>query len=141
MLSNVTVRQAVRLAVGAAAASAGYVPAAMALDAGPNADAAAATPSASLEEVIVTGTRIRRTVDEATASPITIISSEAIAQSGYQTAGDLLALLPGVAGSATSPALNNGGGFGESNVELRGLDAKRTLVLVDGRRVGIVGGP
>ena len=141
MLSNVTVRQAVRLAVGAAAASAGYVPAAMALDAGPNADAAAAAPSASLEEVIVTGTRIRRTVDEATASPITIISSEAIAQSGYQTAGDLLALLPGVAGSATSPALNNGGGFGESNVELRGLDAKRTLVLVDGRRVGIVGGP
>jgi iron complex outermembrane recepter protein len=40
-----------------------------------------------------------------------------------------------------TPALNNGGGFGESNVELRGLDAKRTLVLVDGRRVGIVGGP
>ena len=91
--------------------------------------------------MIVTGTRIRRTVDEATASPITIIDSAAIAQSGYQTAGDLLALLPGVAGSATSPALNNGGGFGESNVELRGLDAKRTLVLVDGRRVGIVGGP
>ena len=53
----------------------------------------------------------------------------------------MLALLPGVAGAATSPALNNGGGFGESNVELRGLDAKRTLVLVDGRRVGIVGGP
>jgi hypothetical protein len=42
MLSNVNVRQAVRLAVGAAAASAGYVPAAMALEAGPNADAAAA---------------------------------------------------------------------------------------------------
>jgi hypothetical protein len=47
------------------------------------------------------------------AAPITIIDSAAIAQSGYQTAGDLLAL-PGVAGSATSPALNNGGGFGES---------------------------
>jgi outer membrane receptor protein involved in Fe transport len=142
MLSNVTVRQAVRLAVGAAAASAGYVPAAMALEAGPSADAAAAAAApAALEEVIVTGTRIRRTVDEATAAPITIIDSAQIAQSGYQTAGDLLALLPGVAGKATSPALNNGGGFGESNVELRGLDAKRTLVLIDGRRVGIVGGP
>ena len=140
MLSNVTVRQAVRLAVGAATASAGCVPAAMALDAGPDA-AAAAAPSTSLEEVIVTGTRIRRTVDEATAAPITIIDSAAIAQSGYQTAGDLLAQLPGIAGKATSPAVNNGGGFGESNVELRGLDAKRTLVLVDGRRVGIVGGP
>jgi outer membrane receptor protein involved in Fe transport len=116
----------------------------MALDAGPSADAAAAAaaaPSTSLEEVIVTGTRIRRTVDEATAAPITIIDSAQIAQSGYQTAGDLLALLPGVAGAATSPALNNGGGFGESNVELRGLDAKRTLVLIDGRRIGVVGGP
>jgi iron complex outermembrane recepter protein len=142
MSSNVTVRQAVRLAVGAAAATAGYVPAAMALDAGPNPDAAAASAtSTSLEEVVVTGTRIRRTVDEATAAPITIIDSAAIAQSGYQTAGDLLAQLPGIAGKATSPAVNNGGGFGESNVELRGLGAKRTLVLVDGRRVGIVGGP
>ena len=57
-------------------------------------------------------TRIRRRW-MSLAAPITIIDSAAIAQSGYQTAGDLLAL-PGVAGSATSPALNNGGGFGES---------------------------
>jgi outer membrane receptor protein involved in Fe transport len=131
------------LAVGAAAVSTGYVPAAMALDAGPNPDAAAANAAAStsLDEVIVTGTRIRRTVDEATAAPITIIDSAAIAATGFQTAGELLNQLPGVAGNAINPGLNNGGGFGEANVELRGLGAKRTLVLVDGRRVGIVGGP
>ena len=35
--------------------------------------------------------------------------------------------------------MNNGGGFGEANVELRGLDAKRTLVLLNGRRLGLVG--
>ncbi len=101
--------------------------------------------TAALEEITVTGTRIRRTVDEATAAPITVIDSEAISRSGFQTAGDILAQLPGIAGQASSPAVNVGGargqGFGESNVELRGLDAKRTLVLIDGRRVGIVGGP
>ncbi len=39
----------------------------------------------------------------------------------------------------TNPNVNNGGGFAESNIELRGLDAKRTLILVDGHRVGFVG--
>jgi iron complex outermembrane receptor protein len=100
-----------------------------------------AAEEAGPETVIVTGTRIRRTVDEATASPITIIDQATISESGYQTAGELLQQLPGISGAATNPAVNNGGGFGESNVELRGLDAKRTLVLLDGRRIGVVGGP
>jgi outer membrane receptor protein involved in Fe transport len=92
----------------------------------------------SMEEVIVTGSRVRR-VDTESASPIVTIDQAAIEKTGVTTAGDLLQRLPTVSGAATNPAVNNGGGFGEANVELRGLDAKRTLVLLNGRRLGLVG--
>jgi len=92
----------------------------------------------SMEEVIVTGSRVRR-LDTESASPIVTIDKASIEKSGVTTAGDLLQRLPTVSGAATNPAVNNGGGFGEANVELRGLDAKRTLVLLNGRRLGLVG--
>ena len=92
----------------------------------------------SMEEVIVTGSRVRR-LDTESASPIVTIDKASIERSGVTTAGDLLQRLPTVSGAATNPAVNNGGGFGEANVELRGLDAKRTLVLLNGRRLGLVG--
>ena len=94
--------------------------------------------SDTMEEVIVTGSRVRR-VDAESASPIITIDQAAIEKTGVQSAGDLLQRLPTVSGAATNPAVNNGGGFGEANVELRGLDAKRTLVLLNGRRLGLVG--
>jgi iron complex outermembrane recepter protein len=98
----------------------------------------AAESSDSMEEVIVTGSRVRR-LDTESASPIITIDQAAIEKTGVTTAGDLLQRLPTVSGAATNPAVNNGGGFGEANVELRGLDAKRTLVLLNGRRLGLVG--
>ncbi|HWY96375.1 MAG TPA: TonB-dependent receptor [Steroidobacteraceae bacterium] len=137
MSSNFSVRQAVGLALGtagAAAASLNYASAALAADTtGP-----AATPDTTLAEVVVTGSRIRR-VDAETANPIQVIDSTIIQESGITTVGDLVQRIPSVSGRGTNPGVNNGGGFGESNIELRGLDAKRTLILVDGRRVGMVG--
>jgi iron complex outermembrane receptor protein len=139
MSSNLTIRQAVGLAVGAAGATVGFSPLTFAADAtGPSPDAG---PEAALQEVVVTGTRIRR-VDAETANAIVVIDQKEIQDSGYQTVGDLLQRLPTISGKGTNPSLNNGGGLGESTISLRGLDAKRTLVLVDGRRQGIVtGGP
>jgi iron complex outermembrane receptor protein len=142
MSSNLSIRQAVGLAVGtagAAAASLGYSPLARGADvsAGPN---ASTTPEASLEEVVVTGSRIRR-VDAETANAVYVVDQTTIQDSGIQTVGDLLQRIPSVSGKATTPNVNNGGGFGASSIELRGLDAVRTLVLVDGRRQGIVGDP
>lgn len=90
------------------------------------------------EEVVVTGTRIRR-VDEETASPVFVIDATAITNSGIQTLGELVQRVPAVSGAATNPQVNNGGGTGESNIELRGLSAQRTLVLLNGRRIGILG--
>jgi iron complex outermembrane recepter protein len=139
MSSNLYLRQAVGLAVGtagAAAASLAYVPAALAADAA--AAATTSTASNELEEVVVTGTRVRR-VDAETASPVFVLDQAQISQSGAVTVGDLVNRIPSIAGAATNPSINNGGGFGESNIELRGLDAQRTLILIDGRRVNLVG--
>ena len=97
-----------------------------------------ASADPSMEELIVTGSRVRR-VDAESASPILTIDAAAIEKSGVTSVGDLLQRLPTVSGAAVNPAVNNGGGFGEANVELRGLDAKRTLVLLNGRRIGLVG--
>jgi iron complex outermembrane recepter protein len=102
------------------------------------APATKAADNQGLEEIVVTGTRIRR-VDQESANPVITISHETIEQSGISNIGDLVARLPSIAGAAINPATNNGGGFGETNIELRGLDARRTLILVDGRRIGIVG--
>lgn len=139
MSSKLTIKQAVGLAVsaaGTAAATVGYAPLVLAATAaaGPSPDAADAT----LQEVVVTGTRIRR-VDAETANAIFVVDQKTIQDSGYSTVGDLLQRLPSVSGNATNPSLNNGGGLGESTIELRGLKDVRTLVLVDGRRQGIVG--
>src|SRR5688500_9319420 len=96
---------------------------------------AAARP---IEEVVITGSRIRR-VDEETASPVFVMDQSTIANTGVQTLGDLMMRVPAISGAATNPQVNNGGGTGESNVELRGLGAQRTLVLLNGRRINILG--
>jgi outer membrane receptor protein involved in Fe transport len=96
------------------------------------------TEGPTLQEVVVTGSRIRR-VDAETANPVLVIDHDTIAESGITQVGDLLQRIPSVSGQATNPNVNNGGGYAESSIELRGLDAKRTLILVDGHRVGFVG--
>jgi len=94
--------------------------------------------AAPLQEVIVTGSLVRR-VDSETASPVMVIDKSTIEQTGAATVGDLVARIPSVGGEAVNPALNNGGGFGETNIELRGLGAQRTLILIDGQRVNLIG--
>lgn len=94
---------------------------------------AGATPAA--ESVIVTGSRIRR-IDAETAAPVQVVTREQIQSSGVATIGDLLQDLPSIAGAATNPQVNNGGGDGASTISLRGLGSERTLVLLDGRRLG-----
>ncbi|GGA33833.1 TonB-dependent receptor [Dyella nitratireducens] len=92
------------------------------------------TKAKTLQAVTVTGSLIRR-VDLETANPVTTIDSGQIAASGKPTLGDLMQSLPSVAGNATNPSINSGGGTGASTVSLRGLGDNRTLVLVNGHRV------
>ena len=135
MSSNLTLRQAVHLALGAAG-TLGSAPLVLAADAAGPADTTSQGPA--LTEIVVTGSRIRR-VDAETANPILVIDQKTIQESGITQVGDLLQRIPSISGSASNPNINNGGGFAESTIELRGLDAKRTLILVDGHRVGFVG--
>jgi iron complex outermembrane recepter protein len=103
---------------------------------------AAAEPQA-VTEVVVTGSRIQQNVAQST-QPLSIISSEAIEKTGVATVGDLLQQLT-TGGSALNTKFNSSGNFGyppdgggigagAEQVDLRNLDAKRTLVLVDGLR-------
>ena len=90
--------------------------------------------SQKVEKVEVTGSNIKR-VDVETIAPIQIITREEIQQSGRNTIAEVLRDL----------SVNQGGGFNEQSVNsfapgatgisLRGLGAKNTLVLINGRRL------
>ncbi|WP_045758189.1 TonB-dependent receptor domain-containing protein [Xanthomonas albilineans] len=88
----------------------------------------------TLDSVVVTGSRLRR-VDAETANPVVTINRAQIEATGKATLGDLVQELPSIAGNATNPNTNNGGGTGASVVSLRGLGDKRTLILVNGTRL------
>ncbi len=84
-----------------------------------------------MEEVVVTGSRIKRADLEAV-SPYTIVSGEEFELSGIMNVEQKLAELP-----QTTPsfgASSNNPGDGTARVDLRGLGTSRTLVLVNGRR-------
>ncbi|MDK1285886.1 TonB-dependent receptor plug domain-containing protein [Pseudoalteromonas umbrosa] len=89
--------------------------------------------AASIEKIEVTGSRIKRS-DMETASPVTFIGADAIQASGAVSIDDVLQDITAAAGAMTNPGVNNGSG-GNASINLRGLGAQRTLVLVNGRRM------
>src|SRR5215510_42650 len=91
------------------------------------------------EEIVVTGSRVRRK-DLTTPAPITVINKEQVQASGKVSIGDFLQTLP-EQGNAVNTSVNNGStGDGSTRVSLRGLGTARTLVLLNGRRF-VAGGP
>lgn len=101
------------------------------------------TATEELEEVVVTGSRIRRDpLNEAAA--VMELGTADLERTGLTNLGDALQQLP-VTGSAINAQFNvpgnsgfpqDGSGIGAGAVEvaLRNVGSKRTLVLVDGRR-------
>ena len=98
-----------------------------------------------IDEVVVTGSRIRRDPTNS-ATPIIQVSRDALLETGQNTVIDYLATIPALSNSRvpsdTVDVFSQGVGFlGISSPNLRSLGAGRTLTLVDGRRhVGSVGG-
>ena len=132
-------RDAIALALAAGTTATAGMGVARAQDA-TTPDAQAPEPqAATLDRIEVTGSRIRR-VDAENASPVVTIDRAAIEKTGKLTIGDLVQELPNIAGAATNPQVNNGGGTGASTIDLRGLGSQRTLVLINGRRVVHQGG-
>ncbi|NOX82007.1 MAG: TonB-dependent receptor [Alphaproteobacteria bacterium] len=86
------------------------------------------------DEVIVTGSRIRRS-PFSSPTPTTIIDSTTIEQSGLTQLSDIITRLPSIS-PGTGLSTSTGGTFqsGASFLDLRGLGSNRTLTLIDGRR-------
>jgi iron complex outermembrane receptor protein len=85
-----------------------------------------------LEEVVVTGSRIKRS-DTSSISPITVLSDEDLAVSGNLTLENFIQDMPAVNGGDFGAGVNNGNP-GIASVSLRGLGPNRTLTLVNGKR-------
>lgn len=86
----------------------------------------------AIEEIIVTGTRIKRR-DFSSISPLTTIDPTVIEYSGRPTLEDTVNRMPQVI--PDFGRTSNSPGDGTARVNLRGLGAGRTLVLVNGRRL------
>jgi outer membrane receptor protein involved in Fe transport len=95
-------------------------------------DVAAPGDAATVEEIVVTGTRIKRR-DFSSLSPLTTLDLAAIEYSGQPTLEELLNTMPQV--FADFGRSTNNPGDGTARVNLRGLGAGRTLVLINGRRL------
>jgi outer membrane receptor protein involved in Fe transport len=95
----------------------------------------------ALVEVVVTGSRIA-SPNEVSTSPIQVISAQSIQVSGKTDITDLIAQLPQNFTNDLGQDLGNGtsglsAAGGVATADLRGLGPNRTLVLVDGRRLGV----
>jgi outer membrane receptor protein involved in Fe transport len=85
-----------------------------------------------LEEVVVTGSRLRRDRDFVEVSPVATVDMEQVQGLGNLTLEQTLNRMPQLRPDTTSSTNQYGGPA--MSADLRGLGAVRTLVLVDGRR-------
>jgi outer membrane receptor protein involved in Fe transport len=125
MAKSRSLQQAVRFALATATAAAGV--------SGLHAQEAPAPAAAPVEEVVVTGSRLS-TPNETSISPITSVSATDLQQTGLTRVEDVLNNLPMVFAGQNSTTSN--GADGTATIDLRGLGNQRTLVLVNGRRLG-----
>ncbi|QSX31809.1 TonB-dependent receptor [Shewanella cyperi] len=123
MQNNSLLAKSVRLAlIAGTAATAFSVPAVFAAEEGAD----------KVERIEVTGSRIKRT-DLETSSPVQVTTAEEIKMTGFSRIEDVLNTLPQIEAAETSFLAN--GATGNATLDLRGLGANRTLVLVNGRRL------
>ena len=101
----------------------------------------AADPKDNMDEVIVTGSRIA-SPNATSTSPVQVVTREEMQVSGKTDITDIISQMPqnftndlGQDLGNRTPGLTTAGGV--ATADLRGLGPNRTLVLVDGRRLGI----
>jgi len=93
--------------------------------------------TASIEKIIVTGSRLRQD-GSLEPTPVTVITNEEIEASGKTNVADFINDLPQLQNSSTprSTGFTSSTGLQGANLlNLRNLGTNRTLVLLDGRRV------
>jgi iron complex outermembrane recepter protein len=100
-------------------------------------------------EIVISGTRIRQTSGMDTPTPVAALSAAEISNMAPGSLVDAMSQLPQFYASATAANFNSGtnnffASPGGGSLNLRGIGAKRTLTLLDGRRVvsaSLYGGP
>jgi iron complex outermembrane receptor protein len=95
--------------------------------------AAVPTKDTTVQEFVVTGSRIPQP-NLTSVSPVTAVSSQELKLEGTTRVEDLINQLPQVVADQGGNLSN--GASGTATIDLRGLGAKRNLVLIDGRRLG-----
>ncbi|MBT6799546.1 MAG: TonB-dependent receptor plug domain-containing protein, partial [Porticoccaceae bacterium] len=83
---------------------------------------------AEIEEVLITGSRIKRADGFESSSPVIVASFEEIQASGINKIEDYMNSLPQLDASQNSYISN--GASGNATLDLRGMGSSRTLVLV-----------
>jgi len=96
--------------------------------------AAADEEFSSGDEIVITGSRIRRS-EISSNTPVFTFDEEALAVRGFTNVGDLLNQSPLFGGSQTPLGGQNGFTAGQNQVNLFDLGTQRTLTLVNGRRL------
>jgi iron complex outermembrane receptor protein len=91
----------------------------------------------TLDRIEVTGSRIRQ-VDTETAQPVLSISRAEIENQGFRSVADILQNVTAAGSPAISRSqpLSSGEMVGGFYIDLRNLGTQRTLVLVNGKRLG-----
>ena len=89
-----------------------------------------------MEEIIVTGSFIRRSEGFTQASAVTQLNADDLAAQGTMNLGEVMQNLSFVGGPSSSITQTiQGTSARTNNIDLRGLGARSTLVLVDGKRI------
>jgi iron complex outermembrane receptor protein len=88
----------------------------------------------TVEEIVVTGSRIRR-VETTTSAPVSIIDVQEMSDRGFVQAGQLLnQATSNIPSNPIASGNGSAAGSGQTFANLFGLGAGRTLTLVNGRR-------
>ncbi|MEO8455917.1 MAG: TonB-dependent receptor [Sphingomicrobium sp.] len=97
-------------------------------------------PVRSSQDIVITGTRIPQP-NLTSASPVTVLSSQEVRLQGTSRTEDLINSLPQSFAAQGSNISN--GASGTATINLRGLGSKRSIVLINGRRLqpGDTGNP
>ncbi|MEM7281109.1 MAG: TonB-dependent receptor [Pseudomonadota bacterium] len=91
----------------------------------------------TIENVVVTGSRVARDPNLASPAPVQTVSSEDIQLSGELDIADVINDIPSLLTTTTGEGSVDGvfaSSVGQNVLQLRGMGAERTLVLVNGRR-------
>ncbi|GAB3248095.1 TonB-dependent receptor [Chitinimonas naiadis] len=101
----------------------------------------AADEAQKVEKIEITGSSIKRIQKEG-ALPVQVVTKDEIARTGATSTEELLATISAISSAGATVNATGAGTstYGLSSISLRGLEAARTLVLVNGRRIAAFAG-